>query len=415
MNKRRVVVTGLGLVSPLGNDVETSWKAALSGTSGIQCISSFDASPYASQIAGQVKSFDASTYMDVKETRRTDLFIQYAMAAATQAMSDANLTIGDDLSLRAGVAIGSGIGGLSTIERSAEVLREGGPRKLSPFFIPAIITNMAAGYVSIRFNLKGPSVSAVSACTTAAHNIGLAARMIAYGDADIMLAGGSEMATCHLGVSGFSAMRALSTRNDEPEKASRPWDKHRDGFVLADGAGILVLEEYEQAKTRGATIYAELAGFGMSSDAYHITAPSPEGGAQAMRLAIHDAGLKPTDIQYVNAHSTSTKLGDESEVAAIKHVFGEHAYQLMVSSTKSMTGHLLGAAGAIEAIFSILSMRDQIVAPTINFDEPDEGCDLNFVPNVAQSSLIDVCISNSFGFGGTNGCLLFRKQITEDR
>lgn len=411
MSKRRVVVTGLGMICPLGNTVESAWQAALAGKSGVRKITHFDASPYAAQISGQVVDFDVAKYMDVKEARRTDLFIQYAMAAATQAMQDSGLKIDDSNAYRAGVAIGSGIGGLPLIGTSQEILEKQGPRRVSPFFIPATIINMANGYVSIAYGLKGPNISIVTACTTGTHNIGQAARMIAYGDADIMIAGGSEMATCHLGVAGFSAMRAVSTRNDEPEKASRPWDKDRDGFVLGDGAGVLVLESYEHAVQRGAKIYAELAGFSMTGDGHHITAPDSIGGRRAMELAIQDAALKPEDIQYLNAHATSTPLGDENEIAMIKAAFGEHAYKLAISSTKSMTGHLLGAAGAVEAIFSILALRDQIVPPTINLDNPSEGCDLNLVPNQAIAMPLNAVLSNSFGFGGTNGSLVFKKFV----
>lgn len=409
MTKRRVVVTGMGLVCPIGNNVTSAWQAAVAGKSGVRKIERFDASQLNTQIAGQIEGLNIEDYLSVKELRRTDPFIHYAIAASTQAIQDANLIIDDALSTRAGIAYGSGIGGLSHIGRSGEVLRLEGPRRVSPFFIPASIINMAAGYISIQHNLKGPNFSIVTACSTGAHNIGFAARMIAYGEADIMVAGGSEMAVCDLGIAGFNAMRALSTRNDEPEKASRPWDKDRDGFVLGEGAGTLVLESLEHAEKRGAKIYAELTGFGMSGDAYHITSPDPNGAARAMQLALQDAKLQPQDIQYLNAHATSTLAGDESEVTAIKLAFDKHAYQLAVSSTKSMIGHLLGAAGAVEAIFSILSIQDQMVHPTINLDHPDEGCDLNFVPNKAQALNIQSAMSNSFGFGGTNVSLIFSK------
>lgn len=411
MSKRRVVVTGLGLLSPLGLTVEDTWAALLAGKSGVSRVETFDASAFSSQISGAVKNFDPSPYFSSKDVRKVDIFIQYGVAAAYQAMEDSHLEVTEDNAHRIGVAIGSGIGGLPMIERNHSVLLEGGPRKLSPFFIPGAIINLAAGNLSILKGLKGPSISIVTACTTGAHNIGQAARMIAYGDADVMIAGGTEMATCPLGLGGFSAMRALSTRNDEPEKASRPWDTDRDGFVLGDGAGILVLEEYEMAKRRGAKIYAELAGFGMSSDASHITSPdeNAEGALYAMGNALRDGGLNPEAVDYINAHGTSTLVGDRLEVLGIKRTFGDHAYKLAVSSTKSMTGHLLGAAGAVEAIFSILALRDQVAPPTINLDNPDEGCDLNFVPHVPQERKIDVSLSNSFGFGGTNATLIFKK------
>jgi len=406
--KRRVVVTGLGMVSPLGNTVDESWKACVAGQSGIRLVDQFDTSHCAAKISGSVRGFDASLYMAAKDVRRNDVFIHYAAAAASQAMSDSGLEIDEALSERAGVALGSGIGGLPMIDFSCQLLREKGPKKVSPFFIPGVIINMAAGYVSIQHNLKGPNISVVTACTTGTHNIGLAARMIEYGDADVMLAGGAEMATSDIGLCGFGAMRALSTRNDAPEKASRPWDKDRDGFVLGDGAGVLILEELEHAKKRGAKIYAELAGFGMSADAHHITAPDPMGGERAMRAALSNAGLNVDDVDYINAHATSTPLGDELEAKSIMHTFGDHAKHLAVSSTKSMTGHLLGAAGAIEAIFTTLAIRDQVAPPTINLDNPSEGCDLNLVPHTAQARKIRVAISNSFGFGGTNGSVLFK-------
>ncbi len=411
MSKQRVVVTGIGMVTPLGLNVEDSWHGILAGKSGVGLIEHFDASDISSRICSTVKNFDPLPYMSEKEARRNDLFIQYGIAAAAQAMNDSGLQITDANADRVGLAVGSGIGGLPFISRSTEILLQSGPRKISPFFIPGAIINMIAGNLSIMYNMRGPNIAVVTACTTGTHNIGLAARMIAYGDADVMIAGGSEMATTKLGVSGFAAMRALSTRNDAPEKASRPWDKDRDGFILGDGAGMLVLESYEHAKARGAKIYAELAGFGMSADASHITTPHPEGlgAANAMNTALKDAGMLHTDIDYVNAHGTSTQVGDELEVLAIKRSFGDHAYKLAVSSTKSMIGHLLGAAGAVEAIFCILAMRDQIAPPTINLDNPSEGCDLNFVPHKAQKMRIRVAISNSFGFGGTNGTLLFRE------
>lgn len=411
MGKRRVVVTGLGMLSPVGLNVEDSWAAILAGKSGVTLIDHFDASDINCQICSRVKNFDPTEYMSEKDARKRDTFIQFGLAAGVQAIKDSGLEVTADNSHRIGVAIGSGIGGLPMIEKSHAILLESGPRRISPFFIPGAIINMTSGILSIMYGLHGPNIAAVTACTTGTHNIGLAARTIAYGDADVMIAGGSEMATTKLGVSGFAAMRALSTRNDAPEKASRPWDKDRDGFVLGDGAGVIVLESLEHAQQRGAKIYAELIGFGMSADASHITTPHLEGLGAAMSMdnAIKDAGISPTEIQYVNAHGTSTPMGDELEVLAIKRSFGEHAYNLAVSSTKSMTGHLLGAAGSVEAIFSILAMRDQVAPPTINLDNPSEGCDLNFVPHKAQKMHIDTVLSNSFGFGGTNGTLVFRK------
>ena len=411
MSKQRVVVTGLGMVSPLGLNVEDTWAGILAGKSGVALIDQFDASDISCRICSSVKNFDPLVYMSEKEARKKDIFIQYGIAAAVQAITDSGLQITEQNADRVGLAVGSGIGGLPMIAKSTAILLESGPRKISPFFIPGAIINMIAGNLSIMYNMRGPNIAVVTACTTGTHNIGLAARTIAYGDADVMIAGGSEMATTKLGVSGFAAMRALSTRNDAPEKASRPWDKDRDGFVLGDGAGILVLESYEHAKARGAKIYAELVGFGMSADASHITTPHPEGlgAANAMNNALKDAGMQHADVDYINAHGTSTLLGDELEVLAIKRSFGDHAYKLAVSSTKSMIGHLLGAAGAVEAIFCILAMRDQIAPPTINLDNPSEGCDLNFVPNKPQKMRIRSALSNSFGFGGTNGTLLFRE------
>lgn len=397
------------MVTSLGGDVESTWHQILAGESGIRRISGFDASPYASQISGEIVDFDASLYMDRREARRTDPFIQYAMAASHQAIEQSQLNLDSIDPIRAGVAIGSGIGGLKTIQSSQTLLAEKGPKKVSPFFIPATIINMAAGYATLQFGFKGPSFSTVTACSTGTHSIGQAAKIIAYDDADIMLAGGSEMATTDLGVCGFSAMRALSTRNDEPKKASRPWDDGRDGFVLGDGAGVMLLESLEHAQARGANILAEIAGFGMTSDAYHITAPDPDGGKRAMELALRQSGLPVEAVQYINAHATSTPTGDMSELEAIEALFGQHAYQAAISSTKSMTGHLLGAAGAIEAIFSVLAMRDQIVPPTINLQQPSKGCEsFNLVPNQAQELAMTACLSNSFGFGGTNGSLLFK-------
>lgn len=410
MSKRRVVVTGLGMVTPLGHTVESTWAAILAGKSGITLIDAFDTSDLNVKICGCVKDFDLTPYMSEKEARRRDVFVQFGMAASVQAIKDAKLEVTDANAHRIGLAIGSGIGGLPSIEKNHAVLLESGPRRISPFFIPSALINMISGNVSIDYGMKGPNISLVSACTTGTHNIGIAARTIAYGDADVMVAGAAEMATTKLGLGGFASMRALSTRNDEPEKASRPWDKDRDGFVLGDGAGVVVLEDYEHAKARGAYIYAELIGFGMSADAYHMTSPDPEGrgGAASMRAAIQDAGIQAEDVNYINAHGTSTPLGDELEVKGIKGCFGEHAYKLAVSSTKSMTGHLLGAAGSVEAIFSILALRDQIAPPTINLNNPSEGCDLNFVPHTAQKMPLNVVLSNSFGFGGTNGTLIFR-------
>lgn len=411
MNKRRVVVTGMGMVTPLGHTVEDTWKAILAGKSGVALIDSFDASDLTCKICSRVKNFDATRYMPEKEARKRDVFVQFGIAAAMQAIEDSKLAITETNAHRIGLAIGSGIGGLPYIERYHSVLLESGPRRISPFFIPGALINMISGLVSIQYGMKGPNIALVSACTTGTHNIGYAARSIAYGDADVMVAGASEMATTKLGIGGFAAMRALSTRNDAPEQASRPWDKDRDGFVLGDGAGVIVLEEYEHAKARGAKIYAELVGFGMSADANHMTSPDPEGkgAAYSMEMALKDAHLKPDAIQYINAHGTSTPVGDELEVLGIKHTFGQHAYTLAVSSTKSMTGHLLGAAGAIEAIFTILAIQDQIAPPTINLDHPSEGCDLNFVPKIAQKMPINYALSNSFGFGGTNGTLIFGK------
>lgn len=411
MTRRRVVITGLGMVSPLGLNVEDTWRNLIAGKSGVGLITSFDATEYPSRIVAAVKDFDVTPYMDAKESRRNDLFIQYGVAAATQALENSALVVTEENADRIGVLIGSGIGGLPAIEHTHDIVTSSGPRKISPFFIPSVIINMVAGLVSIKFGLKGPNYSIVSACTTANHNIGTAARLIAYGDADVFLTGGAEMATTTLGVGGFSALRALSTRNGEPEKASRPWDKDRDGFVLGEGAGVLVLEEYEHAKARGAHIYAELAGFGMSADAFHITAPDDEGKGfvKAMMNTLRDAGMNPEEIDYINAHGTSTPTGDVLEASAVKQTFGDHANKLAVSSTKSMTGHLLGAAGAIESIFSVLAIRDQVCPPTINLDNPDEGCDLNFVPHTAQERKVEAVLSNSFGFGGTNGSIIFKK------
>jgi 3-oxoacyl-[acyl-carrier-protein] synthase II len=411
MSKRRVVVTGLGLVSPVGNDVDTAWANISAGNSGIGPITHFDASTFPTRIAGEVRDFDPAAWVPAKDVKKMDPFIHYGIAASVQALADAGLHPHEHDEERIGVAVGAGIGGIATIERTSITYHEQGQRKISPFFVPSSIINMASGNLSIMLGLKGPNIACVTACTTGTHNIGLAMRMIQYGDADVMIAGGAECATVGTAVGGFCSARALSTRNDEPQKASRPWDRDRDGFVLSDGAGVLVIEDYEHAKKRGARIYCELAGFGMSGDAYHMTAPSEngEGGGRCMVAAIRDAGLELTDVEYINAHGTSTPAGDVAEVQGIKAVFGEHAKKLMVSSTKSMTGHLLGAAGGVEAIFSILAMRDNRIPPTINLDNPGEGCDLDFVPHVAREAKIDVALSNSFGFGGTNGTLVFRR------
>ncbi|WP_412754651.1 beta-ketoacyl-ACP synthase II [Legionella donaldsonii] len=411
MAKRRVVVTGMGMVSPVGLNVEQSWQNILAGKSGVGMVEGFDTTEYSTKIWAKVKDFNIENHVPLKEARKMDLFTQYGVAAADEALADSGLVIDEQLSYRAGVAVGAGIGGIETITNNQERLMSGGPRKVSPFFIPAGIINMVAGQISIKHHLKGPNISIVTACTTGTHNIGIAGRMIAYGDADVMVCGGAEMTTTPLCLAGFSAVRSLSKRNDEPEKASRPWDKDRDGFVMGEGAGVLVLEEYEHAKARGAVIYAELVGFGMSGDAYHITAPDEDadGAARAMTAAVNDAGLDVTKIDYINAHGTSTYLNDMNETKAVKRVFKNHAYELAMSSTKSMTGHLLGAAGAVEAIFSILAIKNQVAPPTINLDNPDEGCDLNYVAHTAQERRIDYALSNSLGFGGTNGSLLFKQ------
>lgn len=412
MSKRRVVVTGLGMLSPVGNTVESTWTALLAGQSGISLIDHFDTTAYATKFAGLVKDFNSEDFISRKDARKMDAFIQYGIAAGMQAMQDAQLDITEANASRIGAAIGSGIGGLGLIEENHSSLVNGGPRKISPFFVPSTIVNMIAGHLTIMYGMRGPSISIATACTSGVHNIGHAARIIAYNDADVMLAGGAEKASTPLGVGGFGAARALSTRNENPQAASRPWDKDRDGFVLGDGAGMMVLEEYEHAKKRGAKIYAEVVGFGMSSDAYHMTSP-PENGAGAalaMENALRDAGVTTSQIGYINAHGTSTPAGDKAETQAVKSVFGSDAQRVMVSSTKSMTGHLLGAAGAIESIFTVLALRDQAVPPTINLDNPDEGCDLDFVPHVArQVSDMQYTLCNSFGFGGTNGSLIFRK------
>lgn len=411
MSKRRVVITGLGMLSPLGNSVEDSWGGVKAGKSGISTITRFDTENFAVKIGGQISNLDLDRYIDPKEARRMDAFMQYGMVAAIQAVEDAGLdSLSSEAKLNIGVAFGSGIGGIETIENVRDTFVKSGPRRVSPFFVPSSIINMIAGNVAIRYGFKGPNIALVTACTTGTHNIGYAARTIAYGDADVMIAGGAEMATTPVAISGFMNAKALSTANEEPEKACRPWDKNRDGFVLSDGSGALVLEELEHAKKRGAKIYAELIGFGMSDDAHHITSPIEDGsGARtSMEKALADAGIEPGEIDYINAHGTSTPLGDVAECKAIKDLFKDSADRLLVSSTKSMTGHLLGAAGAIEAIFSVKAINDQIAPPTINLDEPDEGCDLDFVPHKARQAKITTVLSNSFGFGGTNGTLIFK-------
>ena len=412
MSKRRVVVTGLGIVSPVGNNVSDAWGNILAGKSGAAPITSFDVSDFSVRFAATVKDFDTSPYLSPKDTKKMDTFIHYGIAAACQAIEDAGLEVTEANAERIGVAIGSGIGGLPGIEKTHESFMKSGPRRISPFFVPSCIINMISGNLSIKYGFKGPNIAIVTACTTGTHNIGDAGRIIAYGDADVMVAGGAEMATCPTGLGGFAAARALSTRNDDPEAASRPWDADRDGFVLGDGAGVVVLEEYEHAKARGARIYAELAGYGMSGDAYHMTLP-PDGGEGAMRcmqIALRDAKLDATAVDYINAHGTSTPAGDKAETDAVKNTFGDHARKVAVSSTKSMTGHLLGAAGGVEAVFSVLAIADQVAPPTINLDTPDPECDLDYVPHTAREMKIDVALSNSFGFGGTNGTLLFRRS-----
>jgi len=411
LSKRRVVITGLGIISPVGNTVEQAWLNILAGKSGISRITRFDPSAFSSQIAGEVKGFDVTEYISAKEARRMDIFIHYGLAAGVQAIKDSGIVVTPENAERIGVNIGSGIGGLPMIEDTHNTYLEGGPRKISPFFIPGTIINMISGNLSIMFGLKGPNLAMVTACTTATHCIGDSARMIEYGDADIMIAGGAESTVTPLAIGGFASARALSTRNDDPEKASRPWDTGRDGFVLGEGAGVLVLEEYEHAKARGAKIYAEVPGFGMSADANHMTAPCEDGSgaARCMTNALRNAGIPHNQVDFINAHGTSTPLGDLAETKAVKLCFGEHAKNIAVNSTKSMTGHLLGAAGGVEAVFSALSVHHQISPPTINMVEQDPECDLDYVPNVARKMKIDVALSNSFGFGGTNGTLVFRK------
>jgi 3-oxoacyl-[acyl-carrier-protein] synthase II len=411
MQRRRVVVTGVGLVSPLGLGSEVTWRGLLEGRSGIGLLQAFDTRGYTSRIAGEVRGFDPVEFLDKKEVKKTDRFTQLAIAASEFAYTDAGLVVDDGNAERIGVIIGSGIGGLDTIERTFRVLVERGPERVTPFFIPSLAINMAAGNVSIRYGARGPNSAPSTACTTGVHAVGEAYRLIQHGYADAMFAGGSEAPLTPMGVAGFCAMRALSTRNDEPERASRPWDRDRDGFVMGEGAGVLILEELERAKDRGAPIYAEIIGYGMSADAHHISAPHPEGdgAARVMKLAIGDAGLQPQDIGYINAHGTSTQLGDISEVIAIKRVFGDHASRLAVSSTKSATGHLLGAAGGLESGILALALRDQILPPTLNLDHPGEGCDLDFVPHTARHVDLEFAITNSFGFGGTNGALVMRR------
>ncbi len=412
MSKRRVVVTGMGIVSPLGNDLASSWDGIVNGRSGIGPVTHFDASAFPTRIAGLVREdFDITRWVSPKDAKKMEDFIHYGVAASMMALEDAGITVDESNAERIGALIGSGIGGLQGIEAQTIKFHEGGPRKISPFYVPSTIINMLPGQVSLLTGIKGPNFSAVSACATANHSIGMAMRMIQYGDADVMVAGGAERGSTPTAMGGFCAMKAMSTRNDEPERASRPWDRDRDGFVLGDGAGILILEEYERAKARGARIYCELAGFGASSDAFHMTAPSEngEGPARCMVAAMADAGVGTGDIGYLNAHGTSTPLGDLAETLAIKRALGDDAYTTMVSSTKSMTGHLLGAAGGVEAIFSVMALHTGIIPPTINLDEPGEGCDLDYVPNVAREKKIDVAVSNGFGFGGTNGTLVFRR------
>ncbi len=411
MSGRRVVITGMGIVCPTGNDLAGAWENIVAGRSGAAPIAHFDALEFPVRFSCSVKDFDAGAYLSAKDMRRMDEFIHYGIAAGTQALRDSGIEVTEANATRIGLAIGSGIGGLPYIEKQHRALMEGGPRKISPFFVPASIINMISGNLSIMHNIQGPNIAIVTACTTGTHNIGDAARIIEHGDADVMIAGGAEMATSPLGIGGFAAARALSTRNDDPVGASRPWDAERDGFVLGDGAGVLVLEEYEHARKRGARIYAELAGYGMSGDAYHMTQPaeSGDGARRCMVNALHDAGVNPEQVQYVNAHGTSTQIGDVAETEALKSTFAGHAYKLAVNSTKSMTGHLLGAAGGIEAVFTVLAIRDQVSPPTINLHNPDPQCDLDYVPNTARDMRIDCAVSNSFGFGGTNGSLVFRR------
>lgn len=408
---RRVVVTGLGLIAPVGLDVASGWDNILAAKSGIQPITHFDVEPFSVHFGGPIYGFDVEQYIAKKEAKKMDAFVHYGVAAGIQALRDSGLEVSEENAKRIGVAVGSGIGGVTGIENGYGAYLKGGPRKISPFFVPSNIINMVAGNLSIMLGLKGPNISIVSACSTGAHNIGDAMRMIQYGTVDAMLAGGAEMGTSPTGLGGFAAARALSTRNDDPQGASRPWDRDRDGFVLSDGAGVIMLEELEHAKARGARIYAELAGSAMNSDAYHMTSPSPagEGAADCMKLALEDAGLNIDQVDYINAHGTSTPAGDVAETRAVKRCFGEHAYKLAISSTKSMTGHMLGAAGGAEALFTVLAIHDQVMPPTINLENPDDECDLDYVPKTARESKIDIALSNSFGFGGTNGSLVFRR------
>ncbi|MGV8943258.1 beta-ketoacyl-ACP synthase II [Thermomonas sp.] len=411
MSKRRVVVTGMGMVSPLGNDLASSWDGIVNGRSGIGLVEGFDASTYPTRIAGEIRDFDVTQWVPPKDAKKMDPFIHYGVAASIMAMADARLEVTEANAERIGTILGSGIGGIWGIEETAIKLHQGGVRKISPFYVPSTIINMLPGQVSLLTGIKGPNFSAVSACATANHSIGMAMRLIQYGDADVMVAGGAERGSSPTSMGGFCAMKAMSTRNDDPHAASRPWDAGRDGFVLGDGAGVLVLEEYEHAKARGARIYCELAGFGASADAYHMTAPSEngDGPARCMAAAFKDAGINASDVGYLNAHGTSTPLGDLAETLAIKRALGDHAYKTMVSSTKSMTGHLLGAAGGVEAIFSVKALETGIIPPTINLETPGEGCDLDYVPNTARQVQVDVAVSNGFGFGGTNGTLVFRR------
>lgn len=411
MNRKRVVVTGVGLITPLGIGVKASWENLIQGKSGIRKITHFDASAFQTQIAGEVDGFNPEDYIEPKEIKKMDRFIHFAVAITTMAMEDSRVKITDNNAERVGVIVGSGIGGLYAIEHYHSVLLEKGPRRISPFFIPMLIINLASGQISIKFGAKGPNSAVATACATGSHAIGDAYRIIQRGDADVMIAGGTEAVITPLGVAGFSAMKALSTRNDEPEKASRPFDRDRDGFVMGEGAGIMILESLEHALNRGAKIYGEIVGYGMTADAYHITSPAPEGegAARCMAMALKDGGVAPSEVDYINAHGTSTRYGDELESNAIKTVFGEHAYKMAVSSTKSMTGHLLGAAGGVEAVISVLSIYNDIVPPTINLDTPDAECDLDYIPHKSRKMTVNYALSNSFGFGGTNACLLFKK------
>jgi 3-oxoacyl-[acyl-carrier-protein] synthase II len=409
--KRRIAITGLGLITPVGNNVQDSWASIVAGRSGIAVIDSFDTTEFSSRIGGSIRNFDVTSVMSAKDARKNDPFIHYGIAASVEAITDSGLEITDANSERIGLAVGSGIGGLPGIEKGHDAYLAGGPRKISPFFVPSNIINMIAGNLSIRYGIKGPNFGIVTACSTGTHNIGAAARMIERGDVDAMIAGGAEMATSPTGLGGFASARALSTRNDDPERASRPWDKDRDGFVLSDGAGVMVLEGWEHAEQRGVRIYAELVGYAMGSDAFHMTLPPEdgEGATRCMNLALKDAGLNPDQVDYINAHGTSTPAGDVIETRAVKASFGDHAYRLAVSSTKSMIGHTLGAAGGIEAIFSVLALRDQILPPTINLENPSDECDLDYVTHTARDAKVNVALSNSFGFGGTNGSLVFKK------